>query len=426
MSDLKPLGSEKLQGMDKIKRILELSKYQEKKPVSLNESKTTEYKLNMSDGYEYQIVKEKNGYIIVKTISEGVTSYIEPLENRKYHKSYSSALRRLNLMAKEFNVIHENEEGTSLFGEQKKYVLKTPKSDATPAAEPAPAPMPEPSAEAPAPMPVPAPMPEPDMGDMSPDMSGEEGQPSEPEMEPDMDTEMEPEMGGEGEEDGEEEASLKGVQKLVGKLSQKLRTLSKKDEEIDSKDIKYVINSIISALDLDKLEDEDKEEIIGRLESDETEEEPEMEPDMDTEMEPEVETPEPPTEEGGEIGEEDHGYLGEKFKDAVSRGYGSKLTKAHPFELDEYDAVNSITEKLFSESDIDKVLSKYFKTEKSQNTKIVSEIERLSESIDQELASKRIMKKLPNAKLLGKTNKQNLVFEHKNRQYKVTRSGKIL
>jgi hypothetical protein len=105
----------------------------------------------------------------------------------------------------------------------------------------------------------------------------------------------------------------------------------------------------------------------------------------------------------GEIGEEDHGYLGEKFKDAVSRGYGSKLTKAHPFELDEYDAVNSITEKLFSESDIDKVLSKYFKTEKSQNTKIVSEIERLSESIDQELASKRIMKKLPNAKLLGKT-----------------------
>jgi hypothetical protein len=46
--------------------------------------------------------------------------------------------------------------------------------------------------------------------------------------------------------------------------------------------------------------------------------------------------------------------------------------------------------------------------------------------VDQELASKMIVKKLPEVRLLGKTNKQNLVFEHKNKQYKVTRSGKII
>ena len=32
MGDLKPLGSEKLQGMDKIQRIIELSKFRERVP----------------------------------------------------------------------------------------------------------------------------------------------------------------------------------------------------------------------------------------------------------------------------------------------------------------------------------------------------------------------------------------------------------
>ena len=80
-----------------------------------------------------QIVKEKLGYIIKKTISESETDYIEPMKNRKYYNSYSQAFKKINLMAKEFNALYENEEGTSLFGEQKKYVLKTPKP-AAPAA----------------------------------------------------------------------------------------------------------------------------------------------------------------------------------------------------------------------------------------------------------------------------------------------------
>ena len=37
MGDLKPLGSEKLQGMDKIKRILEIAKYNETPKQNINE-----------------------------------------------------------------------------------------------------------------------------------------------------------------------------------------------------------------------------------------------------------------------------------------------------------------------------------------------------------------------------------------------------
>ena len=38
MADLKPIGSEKLQGQDKINRILEIARYKENTPSSLNET----------------------------------------------------------------------------------------------------------------------------------------------------------------------------------------------------------------------------------------------------------------------------------------------------------------------------------------------------------------------------------------------------
>ena len=62
MAGLKPIGSEKLQGMDKINRILEISRYKENTPQPVNEDKSVEYRKTLSDGNEYQIVKEKNGY----------------------------------------------------------------------------------------------------------------------------------------------------------------------------------------------------------------------------------------------------------------------------------------------------------------------------------------------------------------------------
>jgi len=41
MGGLRPIGSEKLQGMDKIKRMIEISKYKESIPQRVNEDKKT-------------------------------------------------------------------------------------------------------------------------------------------------------------------------------------------------------------------------------------------------------------------------------------------------------------------------------------------------------------------------------------------------
>lgn len=134
MGGLRPIGSEKLQGMDKIHRIMEIARYNENKPNPINETKSNAYSLKLADGNVYNIIKERQGYIIKESIN-GVDHYIEEIKERKYYNSYSQALKRLNLMAKEKNTIYGNKKGTSLFeqedkdldsaedGEKKKYYL---------------------------------------------------------------------------------------------------------------------------------------------------------------------------------------------------------------------------------------------------------------------------------------------------------------
>ena len=119
MADLKPLGSEKLEGLDKIKRIIEIARYNENNPNSINESAKCEYKIDLADGNQYQIVKERAGYIIKVALSESEADYIQPIQDRKYYTSYSQALKRLNIIARELNEMYENKKGLSLFGEQK-------------------------------------------------------------------------------------------------------------------------------------------------------------------------------------------------------------------------------------------------------------------------------------------------------------------
>ena len=120
MAGLRPIGSEKLEGMDKLRRIMEIARYNENIPQAVNETNSTEYKISLADGNTYEIAKERQGYIIKKAINESEADYIEPMKNRRYYSSYSQALKRLNLMTKEINTLFENEEGTSLLGEQKK------------------------------------------------------------------------------------------------------------------------------------------------------------------------------------------------------------------------------------------------------------------------------------------------------------------
>ena len=129
-NNLRPIGSEKLQGMEKINRMLEIARYKESTPNPINEDKSVEYTKTLSDGNNYQIVKEKSGYVLKRTLleSDGNSDYLEPMRNRKYYPSYSQALKRLNLIAKEVNVNEGVETSTSLFNENKsdatKYILK--------------------------------------------------------------------------------------------------------------------------------------------------------------------------------------------------------------------------------------------------------------------------------------------------------------
>ena len=328
MADLKPIGSEKLQGLEKINRILEIARYKENIPSNLNETSRVEFERVLADGNHYEIVKEKSGYVIKKRVDESL-EYIEPMKNRKHYGSYSAALKRLNLIAGEVNRLTENVEEVSMYnlGEQKKFTLKTPK--------PA---MPEPAVAPELPMPPAAPeadsmddaaldAPEGEEMDFDMDLDTPEG-----DMDVDMSAEEEP-------MDDQEEVTFKTIQKLTGKLGQKIRMMN------DS--------------------------------------------------------------------------VGMTSEDKVN---------SH---------VAKMMDEIFAESKIDKVLTSYFniseseKKEKKQKLNeskkvAVSSIKRLSETIEQELAAEFIVRENSNYKLVGKTNKSNLVFEHNGEQIRVTPKGEVL
>lgn len=398
MADLKPLGSERLTGQDKLSRIMEIARFKENTPNTINETSKPEYSVSLADGNDYQIVRERQGYIIKKTISESETDYIEPMKNRKYYSSYSQAFKRLNLVAGELNRLNENEEGVSLYGEQKKFTLKTPK--------PAQEEMPEPVAEVPAAPPaVPSPElpPSPEGEEMDMGIEGEEMGPEGEEMDFDMDVDVDTDT--EKSQEDTDEVTFKTIQKLTGKLTQKIRVLDSQ-EGMTSEDIKYVINMVLSSLDLKSLSEEDKEDIMSKFEedsenlggddmdgedmTDDTEVE-DIQSDMDVEME-------------GEMEEYGHG---------------------------------SILDSIFKESKVDKVISKYFepslteinesvKRKKSKINVVMESVIKMTETIEQELAAKQFLKENTDFKFVGITNKKNLVFENKEEQVRISPEGFIL
>ena len=403
MADLKPLGSEKLEGQEQISRILEISNYGSK-PTTLSENKNSkaDYSIQMADGKYYGIVKEKTGYVVKVGISESELDYNEPMQNRKHYKSFSQAMKKVNLIAGELNRIHENTQGVNIIGEQKKFVLKTP----------------EPKVDVDIDVDEPSMEPEADLDmdvdmDVDMDMDSEESV-DDLDMDLDLDdTEEEVEV-----EVEDEESSFKVIQKLTGKIGQKLRTYDK-NQGLSSEDIKYVLNSIISAVELDKLSEEDKEDILANFEEDETDYDMEGEVDIDVEsgddeldldldldMDMDMEEPE------GEMAE------GDSMKSMVDEIFGeSKVDKV----LEKYFVVTDGEKKITESKKIKKFLA-----EKVNNISVKKEIKRLSESIEQELTSEFILKENTNIKFLGKTNKGNLIFESGKKQFKVTSKGELL
>ena len=409
MADLKPLGSEKLEGQEQINRILEISNYGSK-PTTLSESKNSkaDYSIQMADGKYYGIVKEKLGYVVKVGISESEFDYNEPMQNRKHYKSFSQAMKKVNLIAGELNRLHENMEGVNIIGEQKKFVLKTPapKVDVDINVD-------EPSLE-----------PEEDLGldldmDVDMDIDSEESV-EDDDLDMDMDIDSEEEDVDVDVEVEDEEGSFKTIQKITGKLGQKLRTYDK-NQGLSSEDIKYVLNSIISAVELERLSEEDKEDILANFEEEET--------DYDTEGEVDIDV---------ESGDDELDLDMDLDMDLDSD------ESIEDEELSEEDGMSTMVDEIFGESKVNKVLQKYFVvtegekkvteskkikkflSEKINNISIKKEIKRLSESVEQELTSEFIMKENTNIKFLGKTNKGNLVFESDKKQLKVTSKGELL
>ena len=410
MADLRPIGSEKLEGSDKLRRIMEIANYGNSS--NLNESSSSDYTIQLADGNYYGIVKEKSGYIVKRGINESELDYIDPMKNRKYHNSYSQAMKKINLIAGELNRLHENVEGVNLIGEQKKFVLKTPKP-----AEP------EVDMSASVDMDVPAPAPEggEEMGmDMSMD-APEGGEEMDLDMDmsmdaPEGDEEMDLDMDMEAPEgEDEEEMSFKTIQKLTGKLGQKLRTFES-SQGMSSENIKYVLNSVLSALDLSKLTEEDYDDIMSKFEEDEDE----IDYGVDDEANIDVEADDELMDLDMDVEADVEPEMGEG--------------KAYEVTMDE----------IFSESKIEKVLSKYFVvseseekmnknkevkkyiTERVKNSLVRKEIKNLCETVEQELTADFIIKEHDNIKFIGKTNKQNLVFEADGKTIKVSSNGELI
>lgn len=233
MGDLKPLGSEKLNGDDKLKRILELTYYKNNNKSS--SSSKPELVKESTTGGVYGIVKEKDGYYVKRGLNESSLDYIGGMfmKNKNKFSSYAEALKRMELLR-----------GQEELQEATKYVLKQNKPQQE-------APMAEPSMDTP-------PAPEADaMGDVP----SSEPTPEVPAEEPGMET---PSV--DGEEGGKRSSYMSEAQKYAGKLGQELRDLH---DQMESDDIKYILNMIISAVDLEKLDDEDIEEIGKKFEREE-------------------------------------------------------------------------------------------------------------------------------------------------------------
>jgi hypothetical protein len=242
MAEFKPLGSEKLNGEDKLKRILELTFYNSKN--NNTQSKSAELVSESKNGGVYGIVREKDGYYVKRGLNESSLDSIGGMfmKNKNRFSSYAEALKRLELV-----------KGQENLSEATKYVLKQNKSQAAPAPE----------------LDVPsAPMPN--------DMGGEAEVP------------MPDDMGGEDvnspDSSGKPSDYMTEIQKFAGKLGQELRD---QKEKMESDDIKYVLNMIISAVNLDSLDEEDIEDISKKFERDEDfgadDNIPTEEPEMDDE-----------------------------------------------------------------------------------------------------------------------------------------------
>ena len=341
------VNPKKIKGQDKLDRIKDLMG----KMSTLNESTSTSEVDNVkkgANGVIYGIIRENHSYFIKTTektsgnILAEDFNYIGGLQNKNIERygSYAEALKQLNL---KFDMLNESfgvKSNTNLFEsdavevkeanasgvvikKEQKEVIEDQKSVI--------------KVDAPASAPV-----EDEVADEEEVSMEEDPFAGEEEVSMDMDVEEE---GGEDDGDGD----TKKIQKLTGKIGQLLRDKDEPDAELD----KYVINSIISAINWEEIPDEDVEDIIAKIEG-EDEEDGELEggdeESVDVDMDVE--------EEGGEdpFAEEGEEELNEQtaFEKSLDKMLNDKLEKLKASKTEKKSFMDKITK------DFGDILKKYF------------------------------------------------------------------
>lgn len=227
MINTRAVGSELLQGQEKIDRIIDMMGI--KKPIT--ESKSDNFIVNAADGRSYGIFRENANFFIkesnIHTKNEKDFNYIGGFvrKTQELHESYGSALKRLNIMITDINHSHGVKGAKTLFEDAgQEYVLKQDN-------QPAPQTNSQPANDS---------------------QNGEE------------DIFANPNNNQNNDNQNDDEDPIKLIQKLTGKLGQALRA---NKEEVDNKMVKYVINSILSAVDLTLLTDEEKEALVNKVQN---------------------------------------------------------------------------------------------------------------------------------------------------------------
>lgn len=230
MDSIRAVGSELLQGQEKHNRLIELMGIKK----TVNESKKSvnneDYIIHAADGKSYGIFRENKNFFVKysnkHTEDVNEFEYIGGLvrKTKELHESYSEAFKRLNVMISDINQKYGVKNAKSLFEADKQYMLQ-PEA---------------PTSEAPSSAPttdVGVPAPSPDASATPPPMDGEV----------------------------DENDPVKLIQSLTGKLGQSLRDNMQNEEVVNNEMIKYVLNSVISAVDLNKLTPEDKETLNNKI-----------------------------------------------------------------------------------------------------------------------------------------------------------------
>jgi hypothetical protein len=230
MDSIRAVGSELLQGQEKHNRLIELMGIKK----TVNESKKSvnneDYIIHAADGKSYGIFRENKNFFVKysnkHTEDVNEFEYIGGLvrKTKELHESYSEAFKRLNVMISDINQTYGVKNAKSLFEADKQYMLQ-PEA---------------PTSEAPSSAPttdVGVPAPSPDASATPPPMDGEV----------------------------DENDPVKLIQSLTGKLGQSLRDNMQNEEVVNNEMIKYVLNSVISAVDLNKLTPEDKEALNNKI-----------------------------------------------------------------------------------------------------------------------------------------------------------------